>query len=140
MDSHAYRHRHLLGIEGLTPEDITYVLDLADGYVDVNRQAEKKNSLLRGRTLINCFFENSTRTRTSFEVAGKRLGADVINMAVAVSSMRKGETLIDTAMTLNAMHPDVLVVRHPESGAVQLLSEKVDCAVMSTRPRRCSTR
>src|SRR5882762_10810193 len=131
MDSYAYRHRHLLGIEGLTPEDITYVLDLADGYVDMNRETEKKKSTLRGRTLINCFFENSTRTRTSFEVAGKRLGADVINMAVQASSMRKGETLIDTAMTLNAMHPDVLVVRHPESGAVQLLSEKVDCAVIN---------
>ena len=124
MDPHAYRHRHLLGIEGLTPEDITYVLDVAEGYVDMNREAEKKKTTLRGRTLINCFFENSTRTRTSFEVAGKRLGADVINMAVAVSSMRKGETLIDTAMTLNAMHPDVLVVRHPESGAVQLLVGK----------------
>src|ERR1700722_8781422 len=98
MDSHAYRHRHLLGIEGLTPEDITHVLDLADGYVDMNRQAEKKRALLRGRTVINCFFENSTRTRTSFEVAGKRLGADVINMAVAVSSMRKGEQLIGRAM------------------------------------------
>jgi len=131
MDSHAYRHRHLLGIDGLTPEDISYVLDLADSYVEMNRQADKKRSLLRGRTLINCFFENSTRTRTSFEVAGKRLGADVINMAVDASSMRKGETLIDTAMTLNAMHPDVLVVRHPESGAVQLLSEKVDCAVIN---------
>src|SRR5216110_11411 len=126
-----FRHRHLLGIEGLSPDDINHVLDLADGYVELNRQAEKKRALLRGRTLINCFFENSTRTRTSFEVAGKRLGADVINMAVQASSMRKGETLIDTAMTLNAMHPDVLVVRHPESGAVQLLSEKVDCAVIN---------
>src|SRR5580700_10057665 len=131
MQEHSFRHRHLLGIEGMTPEDINFVLDLADGYVELNRQAEKKTARLRGRTLINCFFENSTRTRTSFEVAGKRLGADVINMAVAVSSMRKGETLIDTAMTLNAMHPDVLVVRHPESGAVQLLSEKVDCAVIN---------
>jgi len=127
----AFRHRHLLGIEGLSPAEIEQFLDLADGYVELNRQAEKKRSLLRGRTIINCFFENSTRTRTSFEVAGKRLGADVINMAVAVSSMVKGETLIDTAMTLNAMHPDVLVVRHPESGAVQLLSEKVDCAVVN---------
>jgi aspartate carbamoyltransferase catalytic subunit len=126
-----YRHRHLLGIEGLSPEEIGEILDLAEGYVALNRQAEKKRALLRGRTLINCFFENSTRTRTSFELAGKRLGADVINMAVAASSMRKGETLIDTAMTLNAMHPDVLVVRHPESGAVQLLSEKVDCAVVN---------
>src|ERR1700674_1021398 len=131
MQEYSFGHRHLLGIEGLTPEDISYVLDLADGYVEMNREVEKKKSLLRGRALINCFFENSTRTRTSFEVAGKRLGADVINMAVAVSSMRKGETLIDTAMTLNAMHPDVLVVRHPESGAVQLLSEKVDCAVIN---------
>ena len=87
MDSHAYRHRHLLGIEGLTPEDISYVLDLADSYVEMNRQADKKRSLLRGRTLINCFFENSTRTRTSFEVAGKRLGGDVINMSVSASSM-----------------------------------------------------
>jgi aspartate carbamoyltransferase catalytic subunit len=131
MQEYSFGHRHLLGIEGLTPDDINHVLDLADGYVELNRQAEKKNAVLRGRTLINCFFENSTRTRTSFEVAGKRLGADVINMAVQASSMRKGETLIDTAMTLNAMHPDVLVVRHPESGAVQLLSEKVDCAVIN---------
>ena len=82
-----FPHRHLLGIEGLSPADITYVLDLADGYVELNRQAEKKRSLLRGRTIINCFFENSTRTRTSFEVAGKRLGGDLINMSVAASSM-----------------------------------------------------
>jgi aspartate carbamoyltransferase catalytic subunit len=131
MRQHVFAHRHLLGIEGLSREDIEHLLDLADSYVELSRQAEKKRSTLRGRTLINCFFENSTRTRTSFEVAGKRLGADVINMAVQASSMRKGETLIDTAMTLNAMHPDVLVVRHPESGAVQLLSEKVDCSVIN---------
>src|SRR6266436_6164508 len=116
------RPRHLLGIEGLSPDDINEYLDLADGYVELNRQAEKKRSLLRGRTIINCFFESSTRTRTSFEVAGKRLGGDVINMSVPASSMVKGDTLIDTAMTLNAMHPDVLVVRHPESAAVHLLS------------------
>jgi aspartate carbamoyltransferase catalytic subunit len=126
-----FRQRHLLGIEGLSPDEIVYFLDLADGYVELNRQAEKKRATLRGRTVINCFFENSTRTRTSFELAGKRLGGDVINMSVAASSMRKGETLIDTAMTLNAMRPDVLVVRHPESGAAQLLSEKVDCAVVN---------
>ena len=131
LSDSADRHRHLLAIEGLSPAEIGRFLDLSDGYVELNRQADKKRSLLRGRTLINCFFENSTRTRTSFEVAGKRLGADVINMAVAVSSMVKGETLIDTAMTLNAMHPDVLVVRHPESGAVQLLSKKVDCSVIN---------
>src|SRR3954470_15982469 len=131
MQEYAFPHRHLLGIEGLSREDIEHVLDRADAYVELSRQSDKKTATLRGRTLINCFFENSTRTRTSFEVAGKRLGADVINMAVAVSSMRKGETLIDTAMTLNAMHPDVLIVRHPESGAVQLLSEKLDCSVIN---------
>src|SRR5689334_23819200 len=93
-----FRHRHLLGIEGLSPEDIRHVLDLAGGYVELNRQAEKKRALLRGRTIINCFFENSTRTRTSFQVAGKRLGGDVINMSVAASSLHQGQTLIDTAM------------------------------------------
>jgi aspartate carbamoyltransferase catalytic subunit len=126
-----FRHRHLLGIEGFSPGDVTYLLDLAEGHVEANRQADKKRSVLRGRTIINLFFENSTRTRTSFELAGKRLGGDVINMSTSVSSIKKGETLIDTAMTLNAMHPDVLVVRHPESGAVQLLSEKVNCGVIN---------
>ena len=126
-----FPHRHLLGIEGLSPGDISLLLDLADGYVAQNRRADKKTDRLRGRTLINLFFESSTRTRTSFELAGKRLGADVINMSVGSSSIKKGETLIDTAMTLNAMHPDVLVVRHPDSGAVQLLSEKVNCAVIN---------
>jgi aspartate carbamoyltransferase catalytic subunit len=127
----AFPHRHLLGIEGLSPDEITLLLDRSESYVEQNRQVDKKQSLLRGRTVINLFFENSTRTRTSFELAGKRLGGDVINMSVQVSSIKKGETLIDTAMTLTAMHPDVLVVRHPESGAVQLLAEKVDCAVIN---------
>ena len=126
-----FRHKHLLGIEGFSPDEITHLLDLAEDHVEPNRQADKKRAVLRGRTVINLFFENSTRTRTSFELAGKRLGADVINMSTNVSSIKKGETLIDTAMTLNAMHPDVLVVRHPESGAVQLLSEKVNCAVIN---------
>ncbi len=127
----SYTHRHLLGIEGLSPPEITALLDQSEGYVEQNRQADKKQSILRGRTIINLFFEASTRTRTSFELAGKRLGGDVINMSVSTSSVKKGETLIDTAMTLNAMHPDVLVVRHPESGAVKLLSEKVNCAVIN---------
>ena len=126
-----FPHAHLLGIEGLSPGEITLLLDLANGYVALNRRADKKTAVLRGRTQINLFFESSTRTRTSFELAGKRLGADVINMSVADSAIKKGETLIDTAMTLNAMHPDVLVVRHPESGAVKLLSEKVNCAVIN---------
>ena len=126
-----FPHRHILGIEGLSPDDITLLLDKSDSYVEPNRQTDKKRSLLRGRTVINLFFENSTRTRTSFELAGKRLGSDVINMSVAGSSIKKGETLIDTAMTLNAMHPDVLIVRHPESGAVHLLAQKVNCAVIN---------
>ena len=126
-----FAQRHLLGIEGLSAAEITQILDTADGYVALQRHAEKKLSRLRGRTIINLFFENSTRTRTSFELAGKRLGADTINMSVGTSSIRKGETLIDTAMTLNAMRPDVLVVRHPESGAVGLLSQKVECSVIN---------
>jgi aspartate carbamoyltransferase catalytic subunit len=126
-----FTHQHLLGIEGLAPWEIEHLLDAADAYVEHGRRADKKLSLLRGRTQINLFFESSTRTRTSFELAGKRLGADVVNMSVGASSIKKGETLIDTAMTLNAMHPDVLIVRHPESGAVQLLAEKVDCAVIN---------
>ncbi len=127
----AFPHRHLLGIEGLSPPEITMILDLADGYVEQSRRVDKTSDLMRGLTVINLFFENSTRTRTSFEAAAKRLGADVINMAVAASSIKKGETLIDTAMTLNAMHPDVLVVRHANSGAVRLLSEKIDGAVIN---------
>tara|TARA_R110000787_G_scaffold23762_3_gene67609 strand:+ start:6110 stop:7078 length:969 start_codon:yes stop_codon:yes gene_type:complete len=126
-----FPHRHLLGIEGLNPLEITALLDRAESYVEQNRQADKKRDVLGGRTLINLFYEDSTRTRTSFELAGKRLGSDVINMSVATSSVKKGETLVDTAMTLNAMHPDVLVIRHPESGSAKLLSEKVNCAVIN---------
>ncbi|HML14334.1 MAG TPA: aspartate carbamoyltransferase catalytic subunit [Xanthobacteraceae bacterium] len=129
--SFVLNRRHLLGIEGLSREEITGLLDLAEEFVDLNRQIEKKRSSLRGRTQINLFFEASTRTQSSFELAGKRLGADVMNMAVSTSSVRKGETLIDTAMTLNAMHPDILVVRHHASGAVELLAQKVDCAVIN---------
>jgi aspartate carbamoyltransferase catalytic subunit len=124
-------HRHLLGIAGLSSEDINGLLDLAEEYVELNRQIEKKRAALRGRTLINLFFEASTRTQSSFELAGKRLGADVMNMAVGNSSVKKGETLIDTAMTLNAMHPDLLVVRHHASGAVDLLAQKLDCSVIN---------
>ena len=115
----------------MSPQEIGLLLDLSDAYVEQNRAPDKKSNLLRGRTVINLFFENSTRTRTSFELAGKRLGGDVINMSAESSSVKKGETLIDTAMTLNAMLPDVLIVRHAESGAVKLLSEKVNCAVIN---------
>ncbi len=129
--SFALSRRHLLGIEGLSAEEILGLLDLAEEFVDLNRQVEKKRATLRGRTQINLFFEASTRTQSSFELAGKRLGADVMNMSVGSSAMRKGETLIDTAVTLNAMHPDLLVVRHSASGAAELLAQKVDCAVVN---------
>ena len=127
----SFRQKHLLGIEALRPDEITTVLDLADQYVDLNRRDVKHSDALTGLTQINMFFENSTRTQASFELAGKRLGADVMNMAMQASSIKKGETLIDTAMTLNAMHPDLLVVRHPHSGAVDLLAQKVNCAVLN---------
>jgi len=122
---------HLLGIEGLSIEEIAGLLDLADTYVALNRAAEKKSALLKGRTLINLFFEASTRTQSSFELAGKRLGADVLNMSVRTSSVTKGETLLDTAATLNAMRPDILVVRHSDSGAAELLARKLDCSVVN---------
>lgn len=126
-----FRARHLLGIETLAPDEIVTLLDLSDSYVDLNRRPVKHSDKLAGLTQINMFFENSTRTQASFELAGKRLGADVMNMSMAASSIKKGETLIDTAMTLNAMHPDLLVVRHPHSGAVDLLAQKVNCAVLN---------
>ena len=126
-----FPHRHLLGIKGLSHQDITYLLDKADEAVQISRQREKKTNTLHGLTQINLFFENSTRTQASFELAGKRLGADVMNMAVANSSVKKGETLIDTAMTLNAMRPDVLVVRHSSAGACALLAQKVACSVVN---------
>jgi aspartate carbamoyltransferase catalytic subunit len=126
-----FAHRHLLGIQGLQPPEITGLLDLADSYVELSRQVDKKRAVLKGRTLINLFFEPSTRTQASFELAGKRLGADTVNMSVKTSSVTKGETLIDTAVTLNAMRPDILIVRHNSSGAVDLLAQKVDCAVVN---------
>ncbi len=126
-----YPHRHLLGINGLSPLDIELLLDRADVAVGLSRQKEKKASTLRGRTQINLFYEASTRTQSSFELAGKRLGADVMNMSVASSSVKKGETLIDTAMTLNAMRPDILIIRHASAGAAALLAHKVGCSVVN---------
>ena len=127
----SFSKQHLLGIEPLAPAEITEILDLAEQYVSLNRNEMKHADALRGLTQINMFFENSTRTQASFELAGKRLGADVMNMSMQASSIKKGETLIDTALTLNAMHPDLLVVRHPHSGAVDLLAQKVNCAVLN---------
>jgi aspartate carbamoyltransferase catalytic subunit len=129
--AHAFPHRHLLGIEGLSAQHITALLDRAEDEILVSRQVEKKKNVLRGRTQINIFFEASTRTQSSFEIAGKRLGADVMNMSIASSSVKKGETLIDTAQTLNAMRPDILVVRHHAAGAVHLLAHKVSCSVIN---------
>jgi aspartate carbamoyltransferase catalytic subunit len=126
-----FPHRHLLGIEGLSAAEIERLLDLADSYANLAKDDERARKLLRGRTVINLFFETSTRTSTSFELAAKRLGADVIAMSVGTSAIKKGETLLDTAMTLNAMKPDVMVVRHSESGAVNLLSQKVDGSVIN---------
>lgn len=123
--------RHLLAIEGLSPQDIGDLLNLAESYALLNRSGKTQRDRLRGRTLINLFFEDSTRTRTSFELAGKRLGADVINMSVSTSSVKKGETLLDTASTLNAMQCDLLVVRHDQSGAPNLLAQKVEAAVIN---------
>ena len=121
----------MLTCDGLSAGEIGALLDLADKAAESNRQIIKKRDVLRGRTLINLFFEASTRTQSSFELAGKRLGADVMNMNVSNSSVSKGETLIDTAMTLNAMRPDILVVRHHAAGAVELLAQKVDCSVIN---------
>ena len=126
-----FPHRHLLGIRDLSPADIEMLLDRADAAVSISRQSEKKSSTLRGRTQINLFYEASTRTQSSFELAGKRLGADVMNMSVASSSVKKGETLIDTAITLNAMRPDILIIRHQSAGAAALLAQKVGCSVVN---------
>ncbi|MBM3515788.1 MAG: aspartate carbamoyltransferase catalytic subunit [Alphaproteobacteria bacterium] len=131
MRDPVFPHRHLLGIEGLNPLEINHLLDISEPYIAFNRGPDKTANDLRGRTIVNLFFENSTRTRTSFELAALRLGANVINMQVETSSVSKGETLIDTAVTLNAMNPDVLVVRHPDSGAVKLLADKVNCSVVN---------
>ena len=126
-----FSHKHLLGIEGLKEANITALLDLAEEKIEQSRQETKKTDVLKGRTQINLFFESSTRTQASFELAGKRLGADVLSMNVAQSSIKKGETLLDTAATLNAMQPDLLVIRHGSAGAVELLSQKVNCAVIN---------
>ena len=127
----AFPHRHLLGIGHLERHEILYLLDAAEEWVALNKRASKHADRLAGLTIINAFFENSTRTLLSFEIAGKRLGADVVNMHAAQSSVKKGETLIDTALTLNAMRADAIVIRHASSGAVRLIADKVDCPVLN---------
>jgi aspartate carbamoyltransferase catalytic subunit len=129
--AHLFPYPHLLGVAGMQPWQISFLLDEAEQWAQANRARHKSHALLAGLTQINLFFEDSTRTRMSFEIAGKRLGADVINMAVAQSSLKKGETLLDTALTLGAMRPDVVVIRHQESGAVKLIADKLDAAVLN---------
>jgi aspartate carbamoyltransferase catalytic subunit len=129
--AHLFPYPHLLGVAGIQPWQISFLLDEAEQWAQANRARHKSHALLAGLTQINLFFEDSTRTRMSFEIAGKRLGADVINMAVAQSSLKKGETLLDTALTLGAMRPDVVVIRHQESGAVKLIADKLDAAVLN---------
>ena len=123
--------KHLLGIQDLSISDVNLILNESKNFINLNKSKSKKLDILRGKTQINLFFEPSTRTQSSFELAGKRLGADVMSMNIVNSSIKKGETLIDTAMTLNAMHPDVIVVRHQDSGACNLLSQKVNCSVIN---------
>jgi len=127
----AFPHRDLLAIAQLERHEILFVLDEAEQWIALNRQTSKRSDALAGLTIINAFFENSTRTLLSFEIAGKRLGADVINMHAAQSSLKKGETLIDTAITLNAMQADAIVIRHGSSGAVALIAAEVDCPVLN---------
>ena len=129
--SAAFAHRDLIALAGLAPWELLFLLDEAEQWVELNRMASKRDDRLSGLTIINAFFENSTRTLLSFEIAGKRLGADVVNMHAAQSSVKKGETLIDTAMTLNAMRADAIVIRHQSSGAVGLIADKVDCPVLN---------
>ncbi len=126
-----FPHRHLLGIEALSPDDIRYIIDEAEQWIAFNRLPRKQDDRLAGLMQVNAFFENSTRTLLSFEIAGKRLGAQVVNMHVEQSSVKKGESLIDTARTINAMRPDILVVRHSESGAPALIAELMDCPVVN---------
>ena len=123
--------KHLLGIQDLSISDVNYILNEAKQFIKLNKSKNKKLDTLRGKTQINLFFEPSTRTQSSFELAGKRLGADVMSMNIVNSAIKKGETLIDTAMTLNAMHPDLIVIRHQDSGACNLLSQKVNCSVIN---------
>ncbi len=129
--SQAFPHRDLLGIGQLERHEILFLLDEAEQWVELNRQRSKHVDELAGLTIINAFFENSTRTLLSFEIAGKRLGADVVNMHAAQSSVKKGETLIDTAITLNAMRADAIVIRHGSSGATGLIADKVNCPVLN---------
>ena len=127
----SFNPKHILGIKGLSAEELTFILDTADSFKEINTREIKKVPTLRGKTIVNLFFEASTRTRTSFEVAGKRLSADTINISASSSSVVKGETLEDTAKNIEAMHPDIIVMRHSASGACQYLAERLGCSIVN---------
>jgi len=127
----SFGHKHILGIEHLSREDILHILDTAESFKEISTRSIKKVPTLRGKTIINLFFEASTRTRTSFEIAGKRLSADTVNISASSSSVVKGETLEDTARNIEAMHPDIIVMRHGASGAPHYLAERLNCAVVN---------
>ena len=127
----SFKHKHILGIEQLAKEDIQLILDTADSFKEINRRDIKKVPTLRGKTIINAFFEASTRTRLSFEIAGKRLSADTVNISGSTSSVVKGETLEDTARNIEAMAPDIIVIRHGHSGAPHYLAERVGCSIVN---------
>jgi aspartate carbamoyltransferase catalytic subunit len=131
MTETPWPHRHLIGISELSADDITRILDLSDTFLEINQRPIKKVPTLRGRTVINLFFEDSTRTRTSFEIAAKRMSADAVNISGKGSSTSKGETLIDTVKNLMAMAPDVIVIRHSAGGAAYVASQHVDCAIVN---------
>ena len=129
--AYRFKHKHLLGIDGLSRDDTYAILALAQGYIKKNRQPDKKHAILKGRTLVNLFFENSTRTRTSFGLAARRLGADVVDFSASTSSLAKGETIIDTAKTIEAMGVDCVVVRHRTPGTPHLLAQNLGCSVIN---------
>ncbi len=128
---HTYQGKHLLGIKSLNKSEIEYFLDYSDQFVEFNNQKIKKNDILYGKSIFNVFFEDSTRTRTSFEIAAKRLGADLINVSVKDSSVNKGETLLDTIITIGSMDPDLIIIRHPEYGVSEMISNTINCSVIN---------
>jgi len=127
----SFPHKHILGTRDLSKEDILTILDTAESFREINQRDIKKVPTLRGKTVINAFFEASTRTRLSFEIAGKRLSADTVNISGSTSSVVKGETLEDTARNIEAMHPDIIIIRHAHSGAPHYLAERIDCSVIN---------
>lgn len=128
---HNFQGKHLLGIKNLKKTEIEYIIQYAEQFIEFNKQRIKKDNILKGRSIFNVFFEDSTRTRTSFEIAAKRLGADLINVSVKDSSINKGETLLDTIITIGSMDPDLIIIRHPEYGVSEMISKTIDASVIN---------